>query len=215
MSFTSPKQDRSRLTTESFLDALEACLNDSGMSRTTIDRVAARCGLGRGAFISRFGSKRAAVLVLYERYADLCLDGLVALRSRIGEYSDPVSFLTDLYRATEDMQRAHFGLNFAMSQDFSEELVTVDGTKRVFRGFLDVMQALEAHFLTSRPPCRESWFAASQLIISTSLNFVLRAMPGMPRDRERRHVLMGKVAWLALSQVPEPAQYSATESPPR
>ncbi|HCY99383.1 MAG: hypothetical protein A3D16_20020 [Rhodobacterales bacterium RIFCSPHIGHO2_02_FULL_62_130] len=203
MNFSPPKQDRSRLTTDAYLDALEACLNVTGMTRTTIEQVATRAGLGRGAFIRRFGSKRQAVLVLYDRYAGVCVEELEAQLKKAATCTAPETFLAELYAATECMHGIHFGLNMAMLQDFADELATADGTKRVFRAFVSVMAALQSRFLPSAAISPEGRYAASQLIVTTSLNYVLRAMPGMPRDADRRHALMGRIAWLALSQLPE------------
>lgn len=203
MNFSPPKQDRSRLTTDAYLDALEACLNVTGMSRTTIEQVAVRAGLGRTAFIRRFGSKRQAVLVLYDRYAGVCVEELEAQLKRAATCTAPETFLAELYAATERMHRIHFGLNMAMLQDFADELATADGTKRVFRAFLSVMAALQVRFLPPTASSTEGQYAASQLIVTTSLNYVLRAMPGMPRDADRRHTLMGRIAWLALNQRPD------------
>lgn len=203
MKFSPPKQDRSRLTTDAYLDALESCLNVTGMTRTTIQDVAARAGLGRAAFIQRFGSKRQAVLILYDRYAGLCVEELEAQLKKIETCAAPELFLAEIYEATEHMHSIHFGLNMAMLQDFADELATAEGTKRVFRAFVSLMAALQARFLPPAAISVEGRYAASQLIITTSLNYVLRAMPGMPRDARRRHAMMGQIAWLALSQPPE------------
>ena len=132
MTFTPPKQDRSRLSTDAFLDALEACLNTTGMTRTTIEQVADRAQLGRAAFLRRFGSKREAVLVLYDRYANQCVTELDRMRATVDNCAAAEDFLTSLYAATEQMELAHFGLNLAMHQDFADELETAAGTKRVF-----------------------------------------------------------------------------------
>lgn len=204
MTFTPPKQDRSRQSTDAFLDALEACLNSTGMTRTTIEQVAERAQLGRAAFLRRFGSKREAVLVLYDRYADQCETELDRFGMGIGSYMTAEAFLTDLYAGTEQMQLAHFGLNLAMNQDFAEELETAAGTKRVFHGFLAIMEKLQDRFLPPEAKSVEGRFAASQLIITISLNYTLRATPGLPRDAGRRHALMGQIAWLALRQPAAP-----------
>lgn len=204
MTFTPPKQDRSRQSTDAFLDALEACLNTTGMTRTTIEQVAERAQLGRAAFLRRFGSKREAVLVLYDRYADQCVAELDRMCTAVCNYSSAEAFLTSLYDATEQMQLAHFGLNLAMTQDFADELETAAGTKRVFYAFLAIMEQVQDRFLPPEAKSAEGRFAASQLIITLSLNYTLRAMPGLPRDAGRRHALMGQIAWLALRQPATP-----------
>jgi AcrR family transcriptional regulator len=204
MTFTPPKQDRSRLSTDAFLDALEACLNTTGMTRTTIEQVAERAQLGRAAFLRRFGSKREAVLVLYDRYANQCVTELDRMRATVDNCAAAEDFLTSLYAATEQMELAHFGLNLAMHQDFADELETAAGTKRVFYAFLGIMEKLQDRFLPPEAKSAEGRFAASQLIITLSLNYTLRAMPGMPRDAGRRHALMGQIAWLALRQPAAP-----------
>lgn len=204
MTFTPPKQDRSRQSTDAFLDALEACLNTTGMTRTTIEQVAERAQLGRAAFLRRFGSKREAVLVLYDRYADQCVTELDRLRTVVGSFATAEAFLTSLYAGAEQMQLAHFGLNLAMNQDFADELETAAGTKRVFYAFLGIMEQLQDMFLPPETKNAEARFAASQLIITVSLNYTLRAMPGLPREAGRRHALMGQIAWLALRQPAAP-----------
>lgn len=174
------------------------------MTRTTIEQVAERAQLGRAAFLRRFGSKRQAVLLLYDRYADQCVTELDSLRSVIGSFASAEAFLTNLYAATEQMQLAHFGLNLAMHQDFADELETAAGTKRVFYAFLAIMEQLQDRFLPPEAKSAEGRFAASQLIITLSLNYILRAMPGLPRETDRRHALMGQIAWLALRQPAAP-----------
>lgn len=70
MTYSKPIQVRAERTTEAFLKALNKQLLLKGYAKTTIDDVVSQCGFTRAAFIKRFGSKEAAVLVLFEAYCD-------------------------------------------------------------------------------------------------------------------------------------------------
>jgi AcrR family transcriptional regulator len=63
-----PKQDRSRETTNRILDALELLLRDRPFSRISVRDVLRASGTSTGSFYARFPTREAMLPVLYERY---------------------------------------------------------------------------------------------------------------------------------------------------
>lgn len=55
------------------LSAAESCFVERGYHRTTIDHIAARCGLSKGAIYWYFPGKREIFLALFDRYCELSL----------------------------------------------------------------------------------------------------------------------------------------------
>src|SRR5207248_3078174 len=77
-----PRQDRRAQTRAALLDAAERLWAERGIRGASLDEIAARAGLTKGAVYSNFASKSDLVLALLERYtqadpglgalADLC-----------------------------------------------------------------------------------------------------------------------------------------------
>ena len=76
--YKKPKQTRAVITEQKFLDALSSLLSEKSLNKLTIEEIAERANLHRGAFLKRFGSKRQALFVLFERY---CFDASACMSS--------------------------------------------------------------------------------------------------------------------------------------
>lgn len=121
--YTAPKQPRALESESRFLNAFDELLRTQSYQRTTIDAIAQHAGLHKGAFLKRFGAKRAALIELFERY---CIQASQAMQKGHEQLGRKV-LLHDLCRSLsltlEDLQRRHFSANRAMHKFFMEELV--------------------------------------------------------------------------------------------
>lgn len=69
-----PKQARSTTTEKKFLEAFARLLETQSFNKTTVDQIALAAGLHRSAFLKRFGSKKGALIALWEEYCKLAQD---------------------------------------------------------------------------------------------------------------------------------------------
>ena len=60
MTYKKPLQSRAILTEQRFLDALHELLQEKSLGQLTVDDIAEKAQLTRGAFLKRFGTKNAA-----------------------------------------------------------------------------------------------------------------------------------------------------------
>lgn len=71
--YTKPSQARAIVSEQRFLDALNDLLVDASLNQISIDEIANRAQQTHGAFVNRFGSKKQALFVLWERYGQRAL----------------------------------------------------------------------------------------------------------------------------------------------
>ena len=90
-------------TRERILDAAQALVLDHGYSATTVDAVAARAGVTKGAFFHHFASKSELARALVERYARLDREHLEDYIARARKLSpDPLQQLLILIALYEE-----------------------------------------------------------------------------------------------------------------
>ncbi len=68
MIYRTPQQDRALRTETAYLDAFERLIAERGYTNTSVDAIAREVGMTKAAFLARFGSKKAALLLLFDRY---------------------------------------------------------------------------------------------------------------------------------------------------
>lgn len=205
MAYRPPQQSRSRTSEDEMLAAFQSSLEKHGYLETNLEQVAAEAGLSRPGFLKRFGSKKGALIILYNRYCDECVDVLKSIRDEVSDYTNLTDFFSMLYQRTEEAQLANFAVNRAMSQDFFAELSVAEGTVEVFKAFLEVMNELQKQDYVPQAVTPAGQYAASQLIITIGLNSALGAMTGLPRDKSERVALVGHLAKEAFLFSPETA----------
>lgn len=198
MSYTKPTQQRAIETENRFLNALNECLTERSFEETSIDEVANRAGLHRGAFLKRFGSKRQALLVLFARYCDRASAVIQEIQTNLHRHPTIEAVCYDMSIQLEKIQRADFGANRAMHEDFLNKLETNALTKRIFSETVDLMRHVQKRFLADKPFTDKGAFAATQLLVTINYNYVLRAMPGLPMDDTLRHHLISQCMCSAL-----------------
>lgn len=184
--------ENEQLVLAKFLEELDR----NGYSKTNLARVGEKSGITRPGIIRRFGSKQGVLNVLYQKYCEECTRKIGAFARDIDTFDSLDDFIVNLYVETEKMHSKNRAINLAMSQIFYSELVVHAGTREVFKSFLVLFEkaAERAWFVGSKPGS----FAATQLLISTSLNYSLGAMGGLPGDQVARSKLVAKMISEAL-----------------
>ena len=198
MSYTKPIQHRAIETENRFLDALNECLTERSFEQTSIDDIANRAGLHRGAFLKRFGNKRQALLVLFSRYCDRASAVIQEIQTNIHRYPTVDAICLDMSIKLENIQKADFGSNRAMQEDFLSSFETNPLTKKIFSEAVELMKCVQQKFLKDQPFTSQGALAATQLLVSINYNYVIHAMPALPRDDKTRHELIGRCMCAAL-----------------
>lgn len=197
--YQKPKQSRAIETEQRFLDAFNRLLVSKSYGKLTIDDIADQAGLHRGAFLKRFGSKKQALMILWEQYCDQCS---IAMQEMIHSLHDSSASLedtcTEISRRLEQLQLGHFSANRAINEHFMEDLEVAEPTKEAFRESVEMMRCVQRKFLKGTHFSDAGAFAAAQLLLTINYNYVIRAMPALPMDAEIRHRLIGKVVLSAL-----------------
>lgn len=196
--YKKPTQPRAIQTEQRFLNALHVCLLDKSFNQLSINEIADQAGLERGAFLKRFGSKKQALLILYERYCDYASTLMQDIHAHIDTYTSVHAACTDMSRRLERIQINHFPANRAMHEDFMENLAVNPLTKRIFLECVELMRHVQRQFLRDSPASDIGAFAAAQLLVTLNYNYVLKAMPALPIHEEVRHELIGKLLQEAL-----------------
>ena len=96
-------------------------------------------------------------------------------------------------KQAEALQLLDFPANRAMHEIFQEQLTIDPRTKDIFMACVALMRKIQALFLPQTGASDTGAFAAAQLLFTLDYNFVLKAMPGFPRDPEVRHRLIGRL----------------------
>ena len=197
MDYSKPKQSRSYQTEQRFLDVLADLLAQKSYHDTTVADIAEASGMTRGAFMTRFGSKRGALTCLFERFCSEVETTLAAVSTEPAASMDTQTLCVWLSSTYEALVKAHWGANHAMHEIFLLEGEIDDHTKAIFKATtVSLSNALVArgvcHIETGRV------FAAVQLMVTINYNYALGAMPGLPRDDSMRQQLIASSMMQAL-----------------
>lgn len=197
--YRKPLQPRAIVTEQRFLDALDALLKRRSLAQLTVDEIAEHAGLTRGAFLKRFGSKKQALLLLFQRYCDACSVAIEEVKARLPTATDSLDQVcTKISQKLEEMQRQHFSANRAINEQFMEDLLVAEPTKAAFRETVGLMRCVQQTFLRDAGATEAGAYAAAQLLLTINYNYVIRAMPALPPDPAVRHRLIGSLMVTAL-----------------
>jgi AcrR family transcriptional regulator len=194
--YKTPLQSRALTTEQKFLDALNDLLQHKSLGLVTIDEIAAKAGLTRSAFLKRFGTKKQALIVLYGRYCDKLVVAMAAVAQDIPSFSDSHQACLRICSDAQELQTAYFSVNRAMLELFMEDLTIHPQTKALFLQCCDLMRQIQK--VQVRSGTDVGAYSAAQLIFTLTSNHVLKAMPGLPRDRQTRQRLMADIVSRAL-----------------
>lgn len=198
MQYLKPLQKRALETEEKFLSALDQCLALKSFSETTVDEIAKVAGLHRSAFMKRFGSKKGALLVLHSRYCERTNVEILRFLEGKSSWSSALLVCKQSSVTLERLQRESFACNRAMHEVFMESLKTDEQTKGIFLATVKIMRKVQQHFFPENSQSETGALAATQLLVTINYNYVLKAMPGLPRDADQRHSLIAACMVLAL-----------------
>lgn len=196
-----PTQARAKDTEQRFLDALASCLQKQSFDETTIDAIAEVAELHRGAFLKRFGSKRAALAALYSRYCTKALAEVQRISTDLEKWGIAEAVCLEASVTLERIQMENFGCNRAMHELFIKDLKTDLQTQQIFLATVDLMRLIQKKFLPINSYSDVGAFAATQLLTALNYYQVIKAIPGMPREHATRHALIAGCMFTAL-QIP-------------
>lgn len=195
-----PTQPRAAETERRFLDSFQTVMGLKGFAQTSIEEVADHAGLNRSAFLKRFGSKEQALFALYGRYCQKASELMREIRTRdVGTLStdDVLMAMTVRFDA---LLREHFAANRAMHEHFMANLQVHQATQQIFRECVALMEAVQKAGLEEGTYTKTGAFSAAQLLVTIDYNYVLMAMPGLPRDAGERHRLVVDLLKVALNR---------------
>ena len=196
--YQKPLQSRAMLTEQRFLDALRELLQEKSLAQLTIDDIALRANLNRSAFMKRFGSKKQALIVLYEQYCDKVVSVTEQITRDLPKYAQAADACYEVSKQAENLQLIDFAANRAMHEIFQEKLTVDPRTKAIFLRGVDLMREIQKMFMAGTHASDVGAFAATQLLVTMNYNYVLKAMPGLPADSEIRHRLISQIVVQAL-----------------
>ncbi len=81
---------------------------------------------------------------------------------------------------------------------FRKKLEINEQTKRIFMQLVGLMRHIQKRFLANSAASDMGTYSAAQMLVTTNYNYVLLAMPALPRASEIRHDLIGKIVLTAL-----------------
>ena len=194
--YSEPKQDRSRATEEAFLSALDTLLVQTSFKNLSIEDIAREAGISKGAFLRRFGSKRQALYVLYDRYCEKTVVVMDRIVSELPLKEQATESLFDMSKSLERLIKEDYSCNRAMREDFQENLEVHPSTRRIFLYCVEMMHRTQKRFfgVTNETGA----YSAAQILITNTFEYVFNAMPGLPRDYEQRHKLMAEILLVAI-----------------
>lgn len=192
--YKKPLQPRAVNTEQKFLNALNELLRDKSFGQLTVEAIADHAELTRSAFLKRFGSKKQALLILWQQYCDLCI---IASRNFIQNLQSNTSSLeevcTQISKSLEQLQIKHFSANRAINEHFLEDLKVAEPTKIAFLESVEMMRCVQKKYLSGTAATDAGAFAAAQISLTINYNYALRAMPALPKDPNIRHRLIGQL----------------------
>lgn len=198
--YQKPIQPRAIATEQRFLEALHHLLQEKSFGQLSIDEIAGHAGLTHSAFLKRFGSKKQALWVLYEKYCDKASAVMAEITRNMARFAHIEDVCQEMSEQLERIQLEDFPANRAMHEDFLEKLEVDPRTKRIFLECVGLMRSAQKAFMqeTSTSASDAGAFAAAQLLITINYNYVLKAMPALPVHADLRHRLIGKIVAEAL-----------------
>jgi AcrR family transcriptional regulator len=196
--YSEPKQDRSKATEEAFLFALDTLLVQTSFKNLSIDEIAREAGISKGAFLRRFGSKRQALYVLYDRYCEKTVVVMDRIVSELPRKEQATESLFDMSKSLERLIKEDYSCNRAMREDFQENLEVHPSTRRIFLYCVEMMRQTQKRFFGGATDTGA--YAAAQILITNTFEYVFNAMPGLPREFEQRHKLMADILFVALQR---------------
>lgn len=197
--YKKPKQARAIATEERFLSSFEQLLNDHSFHKVSVDDIARHAGLERGAFLQRFGSKKQALLLLWQRYCDKCATEIDTFIANLPDNSASLEeTCTQISKTLEQLQLQHFAANRAINEHFMEDLNIAEPTKLAFLHSVQLMRCVQKKFLETTGNSEAGAFAAAQISLTVNYNYVIKAMPALPKDAQLRHRLIGTFIASAL-----------------
>lgn len=197
--YKKPLQLRAIATERRFLDALHELLQHKSLGQLTIDEIAEHAGLTRSAFLKRFGTKKQALLVMYERYCEKVFALMAQVEQDLPQYDSAQEACSQMSIHTERLQAEEFPVNRAMHELYQEDLVVDPRTKAMFLRGVELMRKIQQRWMQDMPTSDAGAYAAAQLLLTIDYNYVLKAMPGLPADAQLRHRLIGNITAQALT----------------
>jgi AcrR family transcriptional regulator len=122
--YRSPTQLRAKKTEDTFLSAFRQLLSDQGFAKTSIDEIALLSGQTRSAFLSRFGTKKAALFVLFDEYCAEVSELMTNISLQIQRFDDAEACVNRMSTSLEARLIKHFASNRAMHEIYLEDLQT-------------------------------------------------------------------------------------------
>lgn len=188
--YTPPRQSRAQLTEQRFLQAFDALLLKKSFNNTTIQDIADHAGLDKGAFLKRFGTKKRALLLMFEAYCTEVYATLAGLKTELTSFPTALDFCRALSTRYEELLKRNFSSNRAMNEFYLEELQVDPLTKGIFMAGVALLEDAQAHFAGELKGSRVGAFAAAQLVLTINYNYALKAMPALPADDKLRQALI-------------------------
>jgi AcrR family transcriptional regulator len=193
-----PVQIRAKETEAKFITSLEELLSVKAFSSISVDDIAQHAGLTHSAFIRRFGTKKQALYVLYDQYCERAIDHLHEVKGTLHRFRSASEACCYLSSQMETVQRNNLAINRGMFEDFLQEFRIHDRTKKLFCQCVQVMQEIQTRFIPDAIQSDTGAFAAAQLLVTLNCNYIIQSMPGLPRDFDKRHKLIGYLVVEAL-----------------
>lgn len=196
--YRAPRQSRAQQTEQAFLSAFRRLLAERGFANTSIDDIATLSGQTRSAFLSRFGSKRAALLLLFDEYCADVSDLMRRIEEQVPTLPDARACVHLMSSSFEPRLTEHFACNRAMHELYLEDMKVDERTQRIFLVLVDLMRLVQKFHLSGERYTDNGAFSAAQILVTTNYNYVLKAMPGLARDAEMRHEMITRMVVEAL-----------------
>lgn len=198
ISYLPPRQSRAKTTEHKFLETLNGLLHEKSFGLLTIDQIADKACLTRSAFLKRFGSKKTAIFILYGRFCTKVLKAIEEISASLSNFENDEAACLCISKRIEALQLEDFAANRAMHELFMEQLEITNETKTLFNTCLELMKQIQSTYLPCGTGTEEGAYAATQLVFSINLNYVMKTMPGLPRESEVRHQLIASLMVKAL-----------------
>lgn len=184
-------EDEARL-----LASLDELLKSKAFNALTVPDIAKAAGSDKTTFMRRFGSKRNALNVLFERFCHEVQQELTVIQSMVDSHSLS-NLCFEMSARYERLVKIHFSANRAMYELFLDQLEMTDETKKIFVSTIELMEAIRFKKQPDSGSLAGS-YAATQMLVNINYNYAMAAMPGLPADDEVRHTLISDFMIRAL-----------------
>lgn len=175
------------------LDAFDYLLSSVGYKQARLELLADISGTTKSAFLSRFGSKKNALLILFERYCSDASQKMSEIYHKIPDFKSAQHALYEFSVILEELQTQHLGSNRGMHEIFVETHKVDERTQEIFLQLVDLMKSVQSHHLKGYPCTNIGAFSASQMLVTINYNYVLEAMPALPHEPSIRHDMIAKM----------------------